>query len=110
MNLHQLMYFQDLSKTLSFSLSAKRMYISQPALSMSISKLESEIGFPLFARRGRELYLTEAGKTFARYTARALDEINFGVNESQNVMMASEPVKTRCNRRTLSKRADLEKV
>ena len=45
----------------SFSRAASELYIAQPALSRQISKLEVEIGAPLFTRHGRGVSLTAAG-------------------------------------------------
>lgn len=43
---------------------AEKLFISQPALSMSIRKTESELGMPLFDRSTRPMQLTEAGRIY----------------------------------------------
>lgn len=48
----------------SFSKAAEKLYITQPALSISIQKLEQSIGMPLFDRSKRPLQLTEAGQIY----------------------------------------------
>ncbi len=48
----------------SFSKAAKGLFISQPALSMTISKFEEEIGFPIFDRKTKPLSLTPQGKIY----------------------------------------------
>lgn len=48
----------------SFTAAAKRLYISQPALSQQIAQLEADIGFKLFHRANYAVTLTEAGKEF----------------------------------------------
>jgi len=48
----------------SFTAAAKRLYISQPALSQQIAQLETDIGFKLFNRANYAVTLTEAGKEF----------------------------------------------
>jgi len=45
----------------SFSKAAKALYISQPALSAAIKKVEVEVGTPLFDRGTNPISLTEAG-------------------------------------------------
>ena len=50
MTLTQLRHFIDLAQTGSFSQSAVRLHITQPALSRSIKALEDELGQPLFDR------------------------------------------------------------
>ena len=59
--------FKAVRSTLSFSKAANSMYISQPAISKNISKLESELGFALFVRNGSTLEVTEAGEIFYEY-------------------------------------------
>lgn len=46
----------------SLNKAAERLNISQPALSRRISRLESELGIPLFRRVGKRLELTAAGQ------------------------------------------------
>lgn len=62
MNLNQLRYFVEAAKCLNFSRAAEMLYISQPALSRQISKLEDYIGAQLFDRGNRGLTLTPAGE------------------------------------------------
>ncbi len=46
----------------SFSLAAKKLYLSQPAVTMQINSLASQYGLDLFQRGHKELRLSEAGK------------------------------------------------
>lgn len=55
----------------SFSAAAKKLYISQPALSLTIRKLEQEVGYPIFQRSGRSVTLTPPGEKYIR----AVEEI-----------------------------------
>lgn len=48
----------------SFSKAAEELYISQPALSASIKKVEEEIGLPLFDRSSNPIQLTPAGEFY----------------------------------------------
>ena len=61
MTLTQLRHLIDLAQTLSFSQSAARLHITQPALSRSIKALEGELGTLLFDRVGRGIELTPFG-------------------------------------------------
>ena len=54
-------YFYEVARTLNFSQAAEHLYITQPALSRCISKLEQEFQTPLFVRDKRDVYLTNAG-------------------------------------------------
>lgn len=48
----------------SFSLAAKKLYISQPSLSLYIKKIEDEIGAELFDRKSHPIKLTYAGEVY----------------------------------------------
>ena len=64
MNINQLRYFIELSRSKSFSTAAKKLDISQPALSLQIQKLEEEFNFALIDRGVRPLALTSEGERF----------------------------------------------
>jgi DNA-binding transcriptional LysR family regulator len=59
--LRQLRYFAILAQELHFRKAADLAFITQPALSQQISKLEEFVGVPLFVRDGRKVALTPAG-------------------------------------------------
>ncbi len=48
----------------SFSKAAQALYMTQPALSIAVQRVEAEIGMPLFRRDRQPLELTEAGKLY----------------------------------------------
>lgn len=48
----------------SFSKAAQKLYLTQPALSIAVRKLEDKIGMPLFDRKHKPLRLTVAGEIY----------------------------------------------
>jgi DNA-binding transcriptional LysR family regulator len=54
--------FLVLAEELHFRKAAERLFVSQPALSKQIQRLEEKVGGPLFARTRRKVALTEAGR------------------------------------------------
>ncbi|KAF1053601.1 MAG: Hca operon transcriptional activator HcaR [Stenotrophomonas maltophilia] len=72
MELRQIHQFLALAETLNFREAAERLHMSQPPLSVSIRKLEEEIGLPLFERTTRQVSLTEAGEAVLPELRKAL--------------------------------------
>jgi len=63
--------FIEVASQLSFSKAAEVLFISQPAVSKHIKKLETEIGLPLFERKGYTIILTASGKKLQEYLYQA---------------------------------------
>ncbi len=62
MNLSQMYYFQVVAEEEHISRAAEKLHISQPSLSTTIRRLETELNTSLFERRGRNIYLNNAGR------------------------------------------------
>lgn len=62
----EMKYIYTIYKTGSFSKAASELFITQPALSISVSKVEARIGIPLFDRTTKPLKLTAAGEYYIR--------------------------------------------
>jgi DNA-binding transcriptional LysR family regulator len=60
MTFRQLQVFRTLCSNLSYSRTAEKMALTQPAVSQQMRQLEELIGQPLFEYVGRKLYLTDA--------------------------------------------------
>jgi len=76
----QLNNFVMLAQTLNFSAVAKQEFISQPALTKQIGRLEEELGVQLFRRSRHGVSLTYAGEEFYRHARDILDEIEKAQN------------------------------
>lgn len=83
MNLYHLRYFSVLAKTENYTQSAKMLSITQPSLSNAIRSLEQEVHVQLFAKQGRNVYLTPAGHQFVQQVDQALAILDRGVAEMQ---------------------------
>ena len=57
-------YAYEIYKEKSFTKAADNLFISQPSLSLTIKKLESELGTTIFDRSGREITLTSIGEKY----------------------------------------------
>lgn len=77
-NLNNYIIFHTVAKCGNISRAAKELFISQPAISKSILKLEAELGTTLFHRNSRGVSLTEQGHLLYEYVERALDNLDQG--------------------------------
>lgn len=65
--IRQLQIFESVAKFLSYTRASEALYLSQPAVSMQIKQLETELEMPLFERMGKTLYLTDTGVELLNY-------------------------------------------
>ena len=72
MNLSQLRYFAAVAQFEHYGKAANALFITQPALSNAISRLEKELGFTLFENVGRNVTLTQSGKRLYKSVSKAL--------------------------------------
>jgi DNA-binding transcriptional LysR family regulator len=70
MDLLQLEHFLAVAEEGNFTRAAERVCRTQPAVSLSVKKLEDVIGTRLFTRDAHEVALTEAGRTLVEYARR----------------------------------------
>ena len=64
MQIHQLEQFCAIARIEHMTKAAAELHVSQPTLSLNISRLEDELGTELFDRSGRNIRLNEYGTTF----------------------------------------------
>lgn len=75
MRLEQFQYVVEIAKCRSMSKAAKQLFLSQPALSTSISNLETEVGFQIFQRSFQGVALTEQGERFLEIAQRIVADL-----------------------------------
>ncbi len=78
-NLNNLRVFYLVAKHKSVLLAAEKLFISQPAVSNALKKIQKELNTSLFEKNGRNLELTEKGKTIYDYAKKIFEteqEIN----------------------------------
>src|SRR3954449_785279 len=73
MELYPLKVFLTVATEKSFSRAGEKLLRTQPAISLAIQRLESELQEKLIDRSGKELLLTDAGKTVLEYARRFLN-------------------------------------
>lgn len=76
MNLTDLRYALAVAQEKHFRKAAQRCFVSQPALSLSIQRLEEELGVKLFERSRNEVTVTPAGLLVLEQAQRTLEEAN----------------------------------
>lgn len=75
MELQQLTYFKAAAEFENLSRAAEELYISQPALSKVIRRLEADLGTELFDRQGKTVRLNDTGRIALAYTNEILQSV-----------------------------------
>lgn len=76
MDIHQLYYFVQVAECGSYSVAAQKLFVSQPALSKAVKRLEEELGFTVFYTYQKKQWLTDAGQVFYEKAIHLLKEYN----------------------------------
>ncbi len=84
-NLSQYRIFYEVAKTGNISKAAKELYISQPAISKAISKLEDSLKVSLFTRSSRGVHLTPEGELLFGYVQTAFQALDLGEQELKRI-------------------------
>ncbi|MDO4620165.1 MAG: LysR family transcriptional regulator [Lachnospiraceae bacterium] len=91
-------YILTIANEKNMTRAAKKLYISQSSLSYYLTKLESELGTPLFFRKKNELTPTRAGRLYVDACRRIVDiheELKEGLaqlNEKTNIVISSTSI------------------
>ena len=81
MELYSLHVFLTVATERSFSRAAEKLLRTQPAVSLSLQRLEQELGERLIDRSGKDLLLTDAGRTVLEY-ARRFESLHLELDNS----------------------------
>lgn len=73
MNLYKLKYVVTVAEEKSITKAAKKLYISQPSLSLSIHSIEDSLGVELFVRSKNSVTLTPAGQAYVEWAKVTLE-------------------------------------
>ena len=84
-NLSQYRIFHAVAQAGNISKAARELYISQPAISKAISKLEDNLHITLFNRNSRGVQLTEEGRILFEHTRAAFKELALGEQELRRI-------------------------
>ena len=84
MELLQLRYFLTVARMLNISRAAQYHMIPQPSMSQTISRLEKELGKPLFDRYKNKLTLTREGQAFLDSVTASMGELDAAVQALHN--------------------------
>ena len=74
MTFNELRYLVAIAQEKSFGRAAQRCFVSQPALSVAIQKLEEELGTQLFERGRAEITVTPVGERIVEQAQKVLEE------------------------------------
>ena len=74
MTLTELQYIVAVAQEQHFGRAAERVFVTQPALSLAIKKLEEELGTTIFERRKNRVELTSLGEQIVHQAQRVLEE------------------------------------
>jgi DNA-binding transcriptional LysR family regulator len=73
LNLNQLRVFYEAARSGSFTSAARRLCITQPAVTAQIKAFEDQCNLKFFKKRGRSLYLSEEGSALYEYAKRIFE-------------------------------------
>ena len=92
MELSQLRYFLVVAELGNMSRAAEMLYVSQPNLSTSITRLEDEVGAPLFERRRGRITLTHNGEMLMKSVKKAMNTLEAGIQTVRDQNSSQSPV------------------
>ena len=92
MELYQIRYFLAVADTLNFTRASERSFVSQPALTKAIQRLEEAIGGRLFDRTKNSVQLTELGRGMLPNLRQIYEAANHARDEARRLTRAKTEV------------------
>lgn len=86
MDIKKFSYIVEIIKQGNISAAARKLYVSQPALSQVLAQVENELGAPLIERKTKPLTLTYAGEVFVRNAQIILDQYEYLLREMDEIL------------------------
>ena len=81
MDLKKMEYFESVSRLKNFTKAAEKLHVSQPSITVSILKIEEELGAFLLQRNQRSVDLTREGEIFLEWVKGILNDVQNVVKE-----------------------------
>lgn len=76
MKLSQIRYFLEVAKYRNITQASKRLYVSQPTITVAIKELEKELEIDLFHREKQRIFLTDDGKFFYEEALQIIEKLD----------------------------------
>ena len=92
LSLRQLRIFEAVAANLSYSRAAEQLSLTQPAVSMQVQQLESDLGLQLLVKTGKKVTLSQAGEEMLRQARRILNQVLIA-EEAMSVFHITEGAK-----------------
>jgi len=84
MDIQWLKTFVSTAQHENFRRAAEQLFLSQPTVTMHIKRLEETLAISLFERRGRNVYLSNAGRRFLPFAQTMIDNFEMGVQDLES--------------------------
>ncbi|MFV2060935.1 MAG: LysR family transcriptional regulator [Gammaproteobacteria bacterium] len=92
LTLQQLKLFESVSRLGSYTRAAEELFLTQPAVSIQIKRLETQAGLALFEKVGKKIFPTAAGKAVYEASVdilRRVEELTISIEELQGTVKGS---------------------
>ncbi|MBL7003092.1 MAG: LysR family transcriptional regulator [Gammaproteobacteria bacterium] len=89
LTIQQLKLFESVTRLGSYTKAAEELFVTQPAVSIQIKRLEEQVGMPLFEQVGKKTFPTAAGKAVydaSKDILNRIEELKMTIDEQQGVV------------------------